>query len=80
MKQKDFALILIVAFISAIVSFFVSNKVFVTPANRQQEVPVVESVSPSFQTPDTKYFNSNSIDPTQNIQIGNDNNQNPFSD
>jgi hypothetical protein len=79
MKQKDVALIIIIAFISAIISFVVSNKTFVTPANRQQEVEVVDKIEPSFQAPDKKYFNSNSIDPTQSSSIGTDNNQDPFS-
>jgi len=80
MKQKDWALIIVIAFVSAVISFFVSNKIFVTPANREQKVQVVDKISSSFQTPDTKYFNSNSIDPTQNNQISTGNNQNPFSD
>jgi hypothetical protein len=79
MKQKDIALIIIIAFVSAIISFFVSNKIFVTPANRQQQVQVVDKVVPSFQTPNQKYFNSSSIDPTQTPSIGTNNNQNPFS-
>lgn len=79
MKQKDIALIIVIAFISAIVSFFVSSKLFVTPSNRQQQVEVVDPISASFQTPDPKYFNSNSVDPTQPAQISTDGNQNPFS-
>lgn len=78
MKEKDIALIIVIAFVSAIISFVVSNKIFVTPANRQQEVEVVDKVYSSFQTPDSRYFNSNSIDPTHTPSIGT-NNQNPFS-
>ena len=79
MKQKDVALIIVIAAISAVVSFIVSNKLFVTPSNRQQQVEVVDSINDSFQAPNTKYFNKDSIDPTQNSQIGADNNQDPFS-
>lgn len=79
MKQKDVALIIVIAFISAVISFVVSDKIFITPANRQQEVEVVDKIEPSFQTPEAKYFNSNSIDPTETPSIGVDNNQNPFS-
>jgi hypothetical protein len=57
----------------------VSGRIFVTPANRAQQVEVVDKISPSFQLPDGKYFNGSSIDPTQNSQIGG-NNQNPFGD
>ncbi len=79
MKQKDIALIVLIAGISAVASFVVSNKLFVTPANRQQQVEVVDVIDPSFTTPNNKYFNSNSIDPTQNSQLGTNNNENPFN-
>lgn len=79
MKQNDIAIIVVVVFVSALISFFVSNKIFVTPSNRSQLVEVVDKITPSFEKPSSKYFNSNSINPTQNTQIGNGNNQNPFS-
>lgn len=79
MKQKDIALIVGIAGISAIVSFVVSGKLFVTPSNRQQQVEIVDPITASFQEPDKKYFNTNSINPTQNSSIGSDNNQNPFN-
>lgn len=79
MKQKDIALIIVIAFISAVISFVVSGKIFVTPANRQQKVEVVDAIDSNFATPSTKYFNDKSVDPAQVIQIGNNNNQNPFS-
>jgi hypothetical protein len=79
MKQKDIATLIVIAAISAIVSFIISGKIFVTPANRQQKVEVVDVIDSSFQTPSSKYFNSSSIDPAQLVQIGSNNNQNPFN-
>jgi hypothetical protein len=78
MKQKDIAVIIIVAFVSAIASFVVSNKLFVTASNRQQKAEKVDPITASFQTPSKKYFNSNSIDPTQSSIIGDSANQDPF--
>jgi len=78
MKQKDLALLLVIAFLSAVISFIVSSKIFAPPTARQQAVENVPSISTDFPTPDTKYFNNQSIDPTQLIQIGGNNNQNPF--
>lgn len=78
MKQKDIALIVVIAFISAIASLIVSRILFAPPQNRQQAVQVVPAIVADFATPDTRYFNSNSIDPTQLIQIGDNNNTNPF--
>lgn len=79
MKQKDIILILVIAFISGIASFIVSNMLFAAPKDRQQKVEVVEAINSTFQTPSKKYFNSNSIDPTQLIQIGTSTNPDPFN-
>lgn len=79
MKQKDVAMIIVIAFVSAIISLVVSRLLFTTPRNQQQQVEVVPAITASFPAPDSRYFNSNSIDPTQLIQIGNNNNTNPFN-
>jgi hypothetical protein len=79
MKQKDIALIVVIAFISAIASFVISNKIFVTPSNRQQQVAKIDVINSDFQTPSNKYFNNKSVDPAQLVQIGENNNQNPFN-
>lgn len=79
MKQKDIAMIMVIAFVSAIVSLVVSRLLFTTPQNQEQQVEVVPAITANFPPPDSRYFNSNSIDPTQLIQIGNNNNTNPFN-
>lgn len=79
MKQKDIALILVIAIISGIISFLVSNKIFVTANNRQQTVEIVGAINSDFSLPDSKYFNKQSVDPAQTIEVGENNNQNPFN-
>lgn len=79
MKQKDIALIVVIAVISGVISLFLSKVIFVTPANRQQQVKTVQSITTSFALPSTKYFNSQSIDPTQLITIGSSSNPTPFN-
>lgn len=79
MKQKDVALIIVIAFISAVVSFFASRLLFASPQNMQQQAPVVPVISDNFPAPDSHYFNSKAIDPTQLIQIQNNNNPNQFN-
>ena len=79
MKQKDALLIIVVAVVSIILSVTVS-KILIAPAkNRQQKVEVVQPISDTFNQPDAKYFNANSIDPTQLITIGNNTNPTPFN-
>jgi hypothetical protein len=79
MKQQDIALIVVIAFIAAVVAFFVSSKVFVTPANRQQQVKIVNVIDSNFQSASNKYFNKSSIDPYQEVKTGSNNNQHPFN-
>jgi len=79
MKQKDVILIIVIAFVSAVLSLVLSNMIFASPKNRQQTIEVVDAITSDFPTPDSKYFNNNAVDPTQLIQIGNNNNQTPFN-
>jgi hypothetical protein len=79
MKQKDLMLIIVVVFISAVLSFVLSNAVISSPKSRQQKVEVVEKITPDFPQPDHKYFNSESIDPTLLIRIGDNTNTTPFN-
>jgi hypothetical protein len=78
MKQKDIALILVIVFISAVISLFVSKAIFAAPKSRQQQVEVVQPITSDFPKPDSRYFNSQASDPTQLITIGQNNNTSPF--
>lgn len=79
MKQKDIVLIVIIVFLSAIISLFVSKAIFAPPKNRQQSVEVVQPITADFPKPDSRYFNSSAFDPTQLITIGQNANPDPFS-
>jgi hypothetical protein len=79
MKQKDIALVLVVVIVSIVVALVVSRMIFSSPKNRQQTAEKVDKISPDFALPSTRYFNADSINPTQLIQIGNSNNPNPFN-
>jgi hypothetical protein len=80
MKQKDLALVIIIAAISGGVSFAVSHFLFLTPQNRSQTVALVDRITTDFPTPDPKFFNGQSINPAKLIEIPNNtNNTNPFN-
>ena len=79
MKQKDITLIIVVAFISGVISITVSKYFIAPPKNRQQKVEVVEVISSEFPEPDKTYFNKDSIDPTKLINIGDNSNPQPFN-
>jgi hypothetical protein len=77
-KRKDIPIILVIVFVSAIISLFVSKAIFAQPKNRQQKVDVVQPITTDFPKPDSQFFNSNAIDPTKLITIGQNSNSNPF--
>ncbi len=79
MKSKDISLIVVVGIVSAVVALLLSGFLFTSGSNRQQKVEIVEPISADFQVPDKRYFNENSFNPTQNITIGNGDNETPFS-
>lgn len=79
MKQKDIALIILVVVVSAVISFFISGKLFPSPKNRQRQVDVVQPITSDFPQPNSRYFNKQAFDPTQPITIGQNANPNPFN-
>jgi hypothetical protein len=78
MKQKDIAVIIVIAALAAGISFFIANKIFVTPKNRQQTAPVVDVINSSMTSPDKRFFNTESINPTRNSGSSGTN-QTPFN-
>lgn len=86
MKQKDFILIGVIIFISTIVSYFISNALFGSPSSHQQQVEIVQPIDSSFPDitsqdyKDTlgKFLNKDSFDPTRNINISQNANNDPF--
>lgn len=80
MKQKDIAVIIVVSFVAALLSYFLSNLLIVPKQALQQKASVVGAINPEFKTPDQRYFNKDSVDPTQRITIGDNNNAVPFNE
>lgn len=79
MKQKDILLIVVIAGVSTIFAFVVANFFISTPKNQNYKVQVLDSISSSFPEADKRYFNKDSLDPTQPVQIGNGGNAKPFA-
>lgn len=83
MKKSDLTLLISIAVVAALVSFFVAGMVFNSPSKRTK-VPVVQALNPSF--PDVKndpayqlFLYPGALDPTQPIQIGGTKNDTPFN-
>ncbi len=80
MKRKDLGLIAVVAIISAVISIVASNIFLSSASQRSQKVEKVGRLNSEFIKPSDKYFNSNSVNPTKLIEIGQDKDSNPFSE
>lgn len=79
MRQKDILLLAVVAIVSGVFSLVLSNMLFSSPKQRSQQVEVVDKITSDFPKPNQKYFNAESVDPAQPVQIGTSTNANPFT-
>jgi hypothetical protein len=84
MKRKELVTIAVVAVASGLLSLVIAGALFNSPSKRTAKVPVVQPISSSF--PDVKndsnynfFLNESALDPTQPIQIGNSQNNTPFT-
>lgn len=82
MKRRDLLAVVGVAIVTGILTFFLASIVF-SSKRFSSKVPVIDTINSSF--PDIKndsaynsFLNSNALDLTQPVQIGNNQNQTPF--
>jgi len=79
MKKNDIALLVLIASITLVISFFLVKALFGTPTSDQTKAEVVEPISAKIDEPSPLIFNKNAINPTVVIQIGSPSNKPPFS-
>lgn len=84
MKRKDLITIIFVAVLAGIISLMVSNMLFGSGSREKATAPAVEKIEPAF--PDivndsayNSFLNTRALDPTQPVQIGNNQNTAPFN-
>lgn len=78
MKSKDWTVIIVIMFFSSLVSFGITNLLIGSRKTNRLKVEQVEVLTSEFTLPNKKYFNSGSINPTKDINIGEATNTNPF--
>jgi hypothetical protein len=83
MKRQNLIIVILTAFIAAILSIVVSNALFGSPQKNVIKVPQVQKISSTFPLPQTDntyqaFFNQQALNPTQLIQIGGSSNTTPF--
>lgn len=75
MKKSDIAMIILIASISMLVAYFAAKALVGDVQNQSVKVKTTEKISTDVTEPDPKVFNSNAINPTVEVIIGNQNNQ-----
>jgi hypothetical protein len=83
-EQESMTKLIVAAVVTALGSFFLSSMIFSAPKHHDLKAPVVNTITSTF--PDIKndpayntFLNNNSLDATQPVQIGNSQNNQPFS-
>ncbi len=79
MKQKDWILIIVIAFVSGVLSLLLSGVLFSSDEVRSQKVEVVPVISAELEETDDRYFNDKALNPARDIEIGSDPNADPFN-
>lgn len=77
MKQQDIAILIIIVFFAGIFAFVISSK-FVTPSNQKLTAETVAPITSEFTLPSDKIFNINAINPTAHVEVGSNENDQPF--
>lgn len=78
MKSKDIPIIVGVAIVAAIISYLIAGFAFGGKETENLSAPIIQPISSEFAEPDQAFFNNNSINPTKDIEIGENNNSTPF--
>lgn len=78
-KQRDTIMIVVAVFAGILLAILADKYAFNNSASRDTEVDVVPVIHTDFTSPSSQYFNSQSIDPTQLINIAPNNSQQPFN-
>lgn len=79
MKSKDWSVIVAIIILSSLISFGITSVFIGNSKTKPIKVEQVEAITSNFPLPNKKYFNDKAINPTQDIKIGDADNNNPFS-
>lgn len=69
MKKSDIAMIILIASIGVIGSYFITNSILGEGATEPVTVKTVESISAELEPVDPAIFNSEAINPAVNVQV-----------
>jgi hypothetical protein len=71
MRRNEITLLLFIAVASAILAAVLANAIFGNPDEAKEVVPTVELLPSVITPPDPLVFNSQAVDPTATVCVGN---------
>lgn len=71
MKNSDIAMIILVASISVVVSYFLGNAILGDPNDRVENISYMNKIDSGIQEPDIETFNAYALNPTVEVYVGN---------
>ncbi len=69
MKKTDIAMIILIASIGVLVSFFVARGILGNDSSEPQKVQKVDKITSEITEPEDRIFNSNAINPSVEVEI-----------
>jgi len=76
-KRTDIAMIIFIASISMLLSYFVAKTVLGDIQNEAVTVKTVDAITKNVNGPDERIFNQDAVNPTVEVYIGNEGQQSP---
>lgn len=71
MKKTDIAMIVLIATVSVMIAFFVTQSIVGTPSSETVKVKTIEKIESATIEPSATIFNKDAINPAVKVQINN---------
>lgn len=72
MRKQDIAMIILIAGVSILISYFVMQAIFGNPSEKSAKVQTMTEISKDIVQPSSEIFNKNALNPTVKITVGED--------
>lgn len=71
MKNTDIAMVILIAAVSVVLSYFLGNAILGDPNDRVESIEYMDRISGSIDKPDAETFNAKAKNPTVEVFVGN---------
>lgn len=70
MKRQDLAMILLIASVSMMGSYFIANTIVGDASSKAVTIKTIDAINPEVDEPDQRIFNKDAVNPTVEVFIG----------